>query len=175
MSPTRGVMTAVENPGIDYVLNRCRETSDGDIIVPRGGKAIIGTTSQEVEDPDSFEKPEREEELMIEQGAEMVESIPDKKLLGSYWGLRPLYNPLNQEGREVTREFQLIDHGEKDGREKLLTVVGGKWTTYRYMAEKTSDGICEELGIEEECRTDELQLPEISREEIKDREWPPVR
>jgi glycerol-3-phosphate dehydrogenase len=175
MSPTRGVMTVVENQSIDYVLNRCRETSDGDIIVPKAGTAVIGTTSEEVEDPDDFEKPEREEALMLEQADEIVEDISDEGLLGSYWGLRPLYNPSRNEGRDVTREFHMIDHSERDEVGKFLTVVGGKWTTYRYMAEKTSDRVCEELGVEEKCRTDELELPEVSEKEVKDRDWPPVQ
>ena len=171
MSPTRGVMTEVKDLELDYVLNRCRPTDDGDIIVPVGKDGIIGTTSKEVEDPDSFERPEREEELMLEQGSQMVETVTEGRLIGSYWGLRPLYNPSGDGGRDATREFQLIDHKDKDGVEKLVTVVGGKWTTYRYMAEVTSDKVCEEVGIEAECRTDSQKLPDV---EVKDREWPPV-
>jgi glycerol-3-phosphate dehydrogenase len=175
MSPTRGVMTVVKNSGGFPVLNRCRPTSDGDIIVPSGGKAIIGTTSEEVADPGDFEKPEREEAKMLEEGEEMLEKFSEAELVGSYWGLRPLYNPSDESGREATREFHMVDHGERGEAGKLLTVVGGKWTTYRYMAEKSSDRICEELGVEEPCRTDELKLPEVSEEEMKERDWPPVR
>ena len=174
MNTTKGVLTVVENPGVTRVLNRCRPTEDGDIVLPKGDKAVIGTTSEAVENPDDYPKDEEEEQLMVEQGHKMAEGISNFGLIDSYWGLRPLYSPSEEEEdeRDITREFHLIDHAD-DNIENMATVVGGKWTTYRYMAEKTSNLVCEKLGLDSECRTDEVPLPDDSSVET-DRAWPPV-
>ena len=176
MKPTKGVLTVVENPGVGKVLNRCRPTDNGDIVLPSSGKAVIGTTSQEVKDPDDYEKKSSEEELMLEQADKMIEKFSREDLVDSYWGLRPLYDPGDSEKdeRDVTREFHLFDHEKRDGIENFVTVVGGKWTTYRYMAEKTSDLVCAKLGVEEDCKTDERKLPEMSEIDSSGLDWPPV-
>lgn len=176
MSPTKGVLTVIDNPGINKILNRCRPTDSGDIIIPNEDAAIIGTTSREVEDPDSFPREKEEEELMIEQGSKILDQITQEDLRGSYWGLRPLYNPTDAEkqGRDITREFRLIDHEEKDNLDNMASVVGGKWTTYRYMAEKTSDLICEKLHIDRDSQTAEVSLPKNEKLRTVDRSWPPT-
>lgn len=175
MSPTKGVLTVVDESEIEKVINRCRPTDSGDIIVPKGDKAIIGTTSREVDDPDGFNRDEEEERLMIEEACKISE-IDQENLEYSYWGLRPLYDPGDEEkdGRDVTREFRLIDHGERDNISNFVSVVGGKWTTYRYMAEKTADKICESLGVEKRSRTAEVPLPGKEEIEQPERNWPPA-
>lgn len=170
VAPTKGVLTVMENPGVRKVLNRCRPADDGDIIVPTCDRVVVGTTSQEVEDPDSYERQSGEENIMIEEGAKIAD-ISGKSLIDSYWGLRPLYSPSGEQGREATREFRVIDH-ERDSVENMITVIGGKWTTYRDMAEKTSDLVCDKLGVEEVCQTREVPLPDISGS--WERDWPPV-
>lgn len=175
MKPTKGVMTEVENPGIDTVLNRCAPVADGDIVIPTEDKVILGTTSIEVEDPDDYPKEQFEEDKMIQQGSKMVPKVEEKEVINSYWGLRPLYDPSasDRKERDVTREFSLIDHEERTGIKGIVTVVGGKWTTHRFMAEKTSNLVCEKLGIDEECVTDETELPPIEEVEIRKDSWPP--
>jgi glycerol-3-phosphate dehydrogenase len=60
---------------------------------------------------------------------------------------------------EWSRDFSVIDHGARDRLEGLLTVVGGKLTTFRLMAEKASDAACRQLGVTAACRTAETVLP----------------
>jgi glycerol-3-phosphate dehydrogenase len=60
---------------------------------------------------------------------------------------------------DVTREYFLLDHAERDGVAGLTTIVGGKFTTYRLMAEHVADHVADSLGIDGRCRTDEVPLP----------------
>jgi glycerol-3-phosphate dehydrogenase len=62
--------------------------------------------------------------------------------------------------RSVSRGFALIDHSD-DARpiRNLITISGGKLTTFRLMAEKTADRVCRHLGIEAPCRTRSEPLP----------------
>lgn len=70
---------------------------------------------------------------------------------------------VGDEGREVSRNFAIIDHKFEQGVEGLLSIAGGKFTTYRLMAEKASDWVACQLGNQTPCRTaiESLQ-PEIS-------------
>ncbi len=171
MRPTKGVMTVTDHD-VDPVINRCRQSDDGDIVLPTAEGSVIGTTSIGVEDPDEFPKDPDEERLMVQEGAAMVPGIADATVKRSYWGLRPLYSGA-KETRDVTREFVLLDHAD-DGLENMCTVVGGKFTTHRLMAERTADHLCDRLGITEPCRTADKCLPAGGPEDLfEDVGWPP--
>jgi glycerol-3-phosphate dehydrogenase len=158
MRPTRGVMVAVSNPGVDAVLNRCRPPADGDIVVPRPDEAILGTTSVAVDDPDDFERREAEVERTVAECAAMCPAV-DRDVRRTYWGVRPLYAPDEaDDARGISRGFALLDHAEA-GAAGLVTIVGGKLTTYRRMAEAAADRVCDRLGVSASCRTADRPLP----------------
>jgi glycerol-3-phosphate dehydrogenase len=54
----------------------------------------------------------------------------------------------------------VLDHAQRDGVVGLLTVVGGKFTTYRLMAEQTADAVCSHLNVDKPCTTKEFVLPD---------------
>ncbi|GAB6861124.1 FAD-dependent oxidoreductase [Haloplanus litoreus] len=160
MRPTRGVMVAVENPGVDVVLNRCRPPADGDIVVPHPDEAVLGTTSVVVDDPDDFERSGTEVTRTVRECAAMAPAVADAPTTRTYWGVRPLYAPDEDDrnGRAISRDFALLDHAD-DGAAGFVTVVGGKLTTYRKMAEATADLVCERLGVSATSETAERPLP----------------
>jgi glycerol-3-phosphate dehydrogenase len=160
MRPTRGVMVAVENPGVDAVLNRCRPPDDGDIVVPHPDEAVLGTTSVAVDDPDDFERSSVEVERTVAECAAMAPAVADRTVRRTYWGVRPLYAPdeAGRDGRAISRGFALLDHAD-DGAAGFVTVVGGKLTTYRKMAAATADLVCERLGVVTACETADRPLP----------------
>ena len=160
MAPTRGVMVAVESAGgPSAVLNRCRDPDDGDIVVPRSGEAVLGTTSVPVDDPDDFEESAAEVERTVAECAAMWPAATEATIRRTYWGVRPLYAPEEEsEARGISRGFAVLDHAD-DGADGLVTVVGGKLTTYRLMAEATADLVCDRLDVSAPCRTAERPLP----------------
>ncbi len=159
MQPNRGVMISVEYDGLEPVLNRCREPDDGDIIVPHAGEVVLGTTSVDVDDPDEYPTSEWEIEAMFEECSAMVPDVAGAEVLRTWWGIRPLYAPDEQArgGRGISRGFFLLDHAD-DGVENFASIVGGKLTTYRQMAEATADMVCAKLDVEADCRTHEQPL-----------------
>lgn len=158
MAPSKGVMVAMDESNIKPVLNRCRDPDDGDIVIPHENQVVIGTTSVPVSDPDKYNKENEEVELCIDECSDMLPSINDLKIERTWWGVRPLYSP-DEDGknrRGISRGFHLIDH---DNVTNMVSVVGGKLTTYRKMAEETTDYICEYYGIDKDCVTAEKELP----------------
>lgn len=156
MAPTRGLMVRFEHDGLRSVLNRCRPPADGDIVVPHAGAAVGGTTSVQVEDPDDPGGSTAEVEAVRSECAAMVPALADAPVARTFWGVRPLHDP---GGRDASRGFQVIEHAARDDAPCLTTVVGGKLTTYRRMAEAVADVVCDRLGVEAACRTAEVPLP----------------
>ena len=160
MQPTRGVMVSVDYGDLDPVLNRCRDPDDGDIVVPHETEAVLGTTSVAVDDPDDYETEHWEVEKSIEECAAMLPPVADAPEIRTWWGVRPLYAPDEASGtrRGISRGFFLLDHAT-DGVEDMASIVGGKLTTYRQMAEATSDLVCEKIGVDADCVTATQALP----------------
>ncbi|WP_200530632.1 FAD-dependent oxidoreductase [Halorubrum sp. LN27] len=160
MAPSRGVMVSVEHEGLGPVLNRCRDPDDGDIVVPHDGEVVLGTTSVPVDDPDEYETADWEVERSVAECAAMLPAVAEAPEVRRWWGVRPLYAPdeAGSDRRGISRGFTLIDHAD-DGVSNLFSVVGGKLTTYREMAEVTADRVCERLGVDEPCETADERLP----------------
>ncbi len=158
--PGKGTMVAMNHRVVNTVLNRCKMPSDGDIIVPAHTVAVIGTTDQKVSDPEHLRIEAWEVELMLREGEKMVPGISRARVLRAWAGVRPLY----QEGysgdtRNATRAMALLDHQPRDGVAGLLTITGGKWTTFRLMAELTVDAACAQLGAPRPCITADTPVP----------------
>ena len=78
--------------------------------------------------------------------------------------MRPLYQEgFSGETRDATRALTLLDHQPRDGVAGLLTITGGKWTTFRLMAETTMDKACEQLGARRPCSTADTPVPGVDQ------------
>jgi glycerol-3-phosphate dehydrogenase len=54
----------------------------------------------------------------------------------------------------------VLDHRSRDGVDRLLTIIGGKFCTFRLMAQDAMDAACAVLGTERPCRTADEALPD---------------
>jgi len=149
------------------IINRLRMPTDGDILVPGGVVSILGTTSIRIEDPDRIYPTVDEVDHIIEQGGQMIPAlIKESRYIRAYAGVRPLVSMGGDDNdRGVSRGFTLLDH-KKDGVDNFITITGGKLSTYRLMAEKTSDIVCKKHGITQTCKTKTTPLPST-----QDGEW----
>jgi len=160
MHPAKGAMVTVDVPGVDTVLNRCRPASDGDIVVPHADTAVLGTTSVDVEDPDEATATREEVETVVDECSALLPDAADAPVVRTYSGVRPLYSPSDygEDARGISRGFYVLDHADRDAVAGLTTVVGGKLTTYRLMAEATTDRVADRLGVDAPCRTADESL-----------------
>jgi glycerol-3-phosphate dehydrogenase len=167
MSPGKGTMLIFNQRMTDTVVNRCHPPDDGDIMVPVHSVAILGTTEMTVDDPDVYGIGRDEVELLMVEGTKLFPDLRRMRLLRAYAGVRPLYkhepDPSEtagtDDGRGISRTHVVLDHGTRDGVENFVSIVGGKLTTYRLMAEETADLVCAKLGVSERSTTAEAVLP----------------
>ena len=138
VAPSQGVHIVVDRdflPGDHAML--VPKTGDGRVLfaVPWLGKTILGTTDTPrgdlAREPTAFKE---EVDFILRESANYLTRSPTRADVKSIWvGLRPLVKPADNEGdntQGLSREHTVMV--SKTG---LVTVTGGKWTTYRAMAE----------------------------------------
>lgn len=142
VAPSQGVHLVVDSdflPGQHALL--VPKTQDGRVLfaVPWLGKVILGTTDTPSRDlarePAAFAE---EVEFILGEAGKYLRRAPQRSDVRSVWvGLRPLVRPPENEGgntKKISREHTVLVSPSG-----LVTVTGGKWTTYRAMAEDVLD------------------------------------
>ena len=152
--PGPGVMVALNTRLTNMVINRLHKAGEGDIIVPQRQLTILGTSIWLADDPDHVELPRDHEHRLIELCAKLVPQVKKADVHSTWYAIRPLI-ALSQTGNplEISRDFDCFDHKDRDNLSGLVSVIGGKATTLRLMAEKTADLICRQTGRDIACKT----------------------
>jgi glycerol-3-phosphate dehydrogenase len=153
----KGSMVVFDGRHTRGLVNRLRSPANGDIIVPNHSATIIGTTSMNMIRPGPAQVTKEDVGALVQQATRMCPSLAKGRMVRAYAGIRSL-TP-SAPGREASRGFQVVDHS-KLGIDNMLSVVGGKLTTYRLMAEKAADTACKALGSTRSSRTAQTPLCE---------------
>jgi len=123
-------------------------TADGRVLfaVPWLGSVILGTTDTPLADPPAEPRPlAAEVDFILAEAARLLARPPGRADVRSAWaGLRPLVRPDRSAGGGTSRLPR--DHAIVVDAHGLVTVTGGKWTTYRTMAEDVL-AACMERGL----------------------------
>ncbi len=164
VAPSQGVHVVVDqsfSPGEHALL--VPSTADGRVLfaVPWLGKLILGTTDTPRQDLPLEPAPfERELDFILREAAKYLRRAPTRADLLSTWvGLRPLVKPSDDDGQGATKSISR-EHTVLVAPSGLVTVTGGKWTTYRAMAEDVLTR-CTQAGVllpRGRSRTAELPL-----------------
>ena len=142
VAPSQGVHMVLERSFLasDAAL-MVPHTDDGRVlfIVPWLGKLIVGTT--DTPRPDLPREPQaraEEVDFLLREAGRYLRRAPTRADIKSIWvGLRPLVHLARDDGK-ASRALSR-SHAIEVSRHGLVTVTGGKWTTYRAMAEEVVD------------------------------------
>jgi glycerol-3-phosphate dehydrogenase len=135
-------------------------TSDGRVLfaIPWHEHTVVGTTDTPIEEPSYNPLPFEEEVQFILDTAAQYLSRPPKRsdVLSVYVGIRPLVKAGSATSKTSSLSRDHTIHVDNSG---LLTIVGGKWTTYRHMAEDCVNH-CITLGELKDvpCTTQDLKI-----------------
>lgn len=151
LSKDCGALLVMSGRLVNTLVNRLRAPSDGDIVVPNRTSMVLGTTSHPIQDPRSAKVGEEEVRLLMREASQMVPGLTQCRPIRAYASVRPLVRDIG-DGRRASRSYQIFEHTD-DGLDNLFSIVGGKLTTYRSMAEHLSDLLVAELGTTGPCRT----------------------
>jgi glycerol-3-phosphate dehydrogenase len=159
IAPSQGVHIVVDKKhfaGTDALM--IPKTTDGRVLfaVPWHNKVIVGTTDTAVNNTTIEPTATGEEVDFIINNFNSYAAVPitKKDVLSVFTGLRPL---IKKEGVKGTAALNR-HHAVFVSPSALITVTGGKWTTYRKMAEDAVDKAAEQLLSKKQCVTASLKI-----------------
>ena len=142
IQPSQGVHIVLERsflPGDSAIM--VPETDDGRVLfaIPWESVVLVGTTDTPIERVDLEPRPlEEEVEFLIDHAARYLTRDPTAADVRSVFvGIRPLVAEAETEAGETAEISR--EHAIRVSESGLLTIAGGKWTTYRKMAEDVVD------------------------------------
>jgi len=155
LRPTKGSHIVVSRDRLNIKNAVVMEASDGRLTfaIPWDDLVIVGTTEIEYyESPDEVKITKEEVDYLLEVVNRYFPSVElgYEDVITTYSGIRPLIDERGLSATDVSREHRVV---EENG---VITIAGGKLTTYRVMAKDVVDRI-----TEAECLTDSIQLKEL--------------
>ncbi len=165
MALGKGTMVAMATRLVHSVVNRLKPPADGDIIVPVGTVAVLGTTDVPVDRPTDLRIEPWEIDLLLAEAEMLIPDISHHRALRAWAGVRPRFRPAQppRETRQKPRAHHILNPAATDGGRGMISVIGGKLTTFRLMAEQTVDEVCRELQHDAVCRTADTPLERPDR------------
>jgi glycerol-3-phosphate dehydrogenase len=131
-------------------------------IIPWLDRYLIGTTDLPYSgDLDQVKADNQEIEYLIEETNRTIPTanLTPTDVLYTYAGVRPLPYADDQTPSSITRKHILHDHAP-EGVANLISLIGGKWTTYRQVGEEYVDAVYHKLGRSvPPCQTKKKPLP----------------
>lgn len=159
--PSQGIHLVVDRsflPGNEAIM--IPKTTDGRVLflVPWHNRVILGTTDTLIDGHSLEPKPlEDEIDFILTNANEYLnKNVSRKDVLTMYSGLRPLAAPKDksEKTKEISRSHKVLVSDSK-----LITITGGKWTTYRRMAQDTINKAIEVGQLpKKSCVTQDLKL-----------------
>jgi glycerol-3-phosphate dehydrogenase len=156
LRPTKGVHLVVPDRGLDSAF-LLLHPADGRVffVIPWMGKMLIGTTDTLCDDtPDALSITAEDIAYLLAGHNQYFDPpLQPRDILGTFVGLRPLIRARPGQPSSLSREFQLFESASG-----LLSAAGGKYTTFRSMAEVITDVIARRLGSTRRSRTRDFPL-----------------
>jgi len=166
MGGTKGSHLVVDNARLHRMLGGQMvyyQHADGRvcIVFPFMGKVIMGSTDIRTDDPDSARCDEDEVRYMLDTLRGVLPNVEIRRdqIVHVFCGVRPLAASGSKVTAVVSRGHS-IHTDEPDERRPfaVISLVGGKWTTFRSLAEQSADAILARLGRPRKCRTDDMPI-----------------
>jgi glycerol-3-phosphate dehydrogenase len=162
--PSRGTHVTVSTEQLDIGSAACIVPAGGErtiFALPWYGRVLVGTTDNDYEgDIDHIPPSESDVEYLLNALNDYfgTDLGPDD-LTGAYAGVRPLISSGDpKRSVDISRRAELYETSSG-----MLTITGGKLTTFRRMAAQVVDRITQRDGREAECRTDDIPLGMAAR------------
>ena len=128
--------------------------------IPWQGYTLIGTTDTDYsDDPDAVHAEAEDVDYLVTEVRQAFPAVKIEDVFYTTAGLRALAGSRSGRASNVSRAHRLVDHEPMDGVKGFISVVGGKITGYRAIAQEVVDLVCRKLGVNVPCSTAEALLP----------------
>jgi glycerol-3-phosphate dehydrogenase len=129
-------------------------------VIPWQGYSLIGTTDTDYSgDLDNMYAEAEDVDYLLTGVRQAFPTLRREDIFYATAGLRSLAGSMGKRASNISRRHRLIDHERSDGIGGFVSVLGGKITGYRAIAQGTVDLVCQKLGVKASCATAEAPLP----------------
>jgi glycerol-3-phosphate dehydrogenase len=166
IAPSRGTHLLIDQKDLPMGKAACIvPAGEGRMIfsLPWYGRTLIGTTDNDFEGDIVHPRPAADDVAYLLQAVNdfFGTSLGESDLVGAYAGVRPLISTGDpRKSVDISRKAELYETSSG-----MLTITGGKLTTWRRMAKQTVDRLVEREGREAPCHTHEIPLGMQARPE----------
>lgn len=116
-------------------------------VIPWLGYSLVGTTDTDYHgDPADADATAEDVEYLLDEARRAFPNGMFDRIHYTYAGVRALVRMESRSAGKVSRKHALHDHGQRDGVEGIVSVVGGKITGYRAIAEEVGELVARKLG-----------------------------
>lgn len=137
-------------------------TADGrvNLLYPFFGNVLIGSTDIPVKDPDEAVCSEAEQDYLLSVVGEIFPRMMPKReqVLLTYCGVRPLPRSEGVDIGTVSRDHAIAQDLLPGTEVPVLSLIGGKWTTFRAFSEQVADRVLTILGTTRRLTTEDLPI-----------------
>jgi glycerol-3-phosphate dehydrogenase len=162
---TKGSHLMIRNPALEKALDGHMvyyEHRDGRICIAfnHAGGSMVGSTDIRIDDPDEAVCLEDEKRYMLAALAGVFPdmAITDDEIVHVFTGVRPLPATEDEATGQISRDHQVNVEPAGPLPFPVLTLIGGKWTTFRAFGEEVADAALAELGLERAVDTSGLAI-----------------
>jgi len=166
IAPSRGTHLLIDGADLPMGKAACIvPAGEGRMIfsLPWYGRTLIGTTDNDFEGDTAHPRPAQDDIAYLLDAVNdfFGTSLGESNLVGAYAGVRPLISTGDpRKSVDISRKAELYETSSG-----MLTITGGKLTTWRRMAKQTVDRLVEREGRDAPCHTDEIPLGMPARPE----------
>ncbi len=166
IAPSRGTHLLIDQADLPMGKAACIvPAGEGRMIfsLPWYGRTLIGTTDNDFDGDTVHPRPAEDDIAYLLDAVNdfFGTSLGQSSLVGAYAGVRPLISTGDpRKSVDISRKAELYETSSG-----MLTITGGKLTTWRRMAKQTVDRLVEREGREAPCHTDEIPLGMPARPE----------
>jgi len=129
-------------------------------VIPWQNYSLIGTTDTDYTgDLDAIEAEANDVAYLLKEVQRIFPNVGSGDIFYTSAGLRALARSKSKRPGDVSRSHKLVDHEREDSIGGFVSVLGGKITAYRAVAEQTVDMVCHKLSAKAPCITAEVPLP----------------
>lgn len=162
---TKGSHLIIDHPGLREAIGDHEfffEYVDGRIVLifPFRDHVLLGTTDIRIEDPDQTACTEEEIEYILGMVPHVFPELEVRRqdIIFQFSGVRPL-PPARGATGQISRDHSIEIVEKKSGQPwPILSLVGGKWTSYRALSEETTDEVLQRLGKRRRASTESLPI-----------------
>ena len=157
---TKGAHLVMPPLSNNAILLRARRDKRVFFVVPWFGYSLIGTTDTDfMGDPATARADAADIAYLLGEAANAFPSVAEAPVYHGMAGVRALVRKEGVKESQVSREHSVRDHAVKGGPDGLISVIGGKITAYRAIAEEVTGLAARRLGLRRHCQTARLPLP----------------